>query len=89
MPTRIITLSEFKIKSSSMIAELKEHDEPLIIAQHGKPKAVLMRFDKYGALLKKMEDMEDLLAMKDAMSTPEDEAISLENYLNKKYVPQG
>ena len=53
---------------------------PLYITQHGKPKAVLARYDEYEALLKKMEDLEDLLAMKDSLSAPEEEAIGLEDY---------
>ena len=50
------------------------------ITQYGKPKAVLARYDEYEALLKLVEDLEDLLAMKDSLSAPEEEAIGLEDY---------
>jgi Phd_YefM. len=43
------------------------------IFQNGKPKAVLTRYDEYEALLKKVEDLEDMLAMKESLSAPGDE----------------
>nr|MBC8512587.1 hypothetical protein [Dehalococcoidia bacterium] len=42
--------------------------------------AVLARYDEYETLLKKVEDLEDMLAMKESLSAPEEEAISLEDY---------
>ncbi len=80
MTTRIVTVSELKVKLAALMAELEEQGVPLYITQHGKPKAVLARYDEYEALLKKMEDLEDLLAMKDSLSAPEEEAIRLEDY---------
>jgi len=80
MATRIVTVSELKLKLAALMAELEEQGVPLYITQHGKPKAVLARYDEYEALLKKLEDFEDLLAMKDSMSAPEEEAVSLEDY---------
>ncbi len=80
MPTRIVTVSELKIKLGALMAELEEQGIPLYITQYGKPKAVLASYDEYEALLRKVEDLEDLLAMKDSLSAPEDEAIILEDY---------
>ena len=80
MPTRIVTVSELKIKLGALMDELEEKGVPLYITQHGKPKAVLASYDEYEALLKKLEDLEDLLAMKDSLSAPEDEAITLQDY---------
>ena len=62
------------------MAELEGQGIPLYVTQHGKPKAVLMRYDEYEALLKKVEDLEDILAMKESLSAPEEEAVSLEDY---------
>ncbi len=36
------------------------------------------------ALLKKLEDLEDLLAMKESLSAPQEEAISLEEYERRR-----
>ncbi len=80
MTTRIVTVSELKVKLGALMAELEEQGVPLYVTQHGKPKAVLARYDEYEALLRKIEDLEDLLAMKESLSEPEDEAVSLEDY---------
>ena len=46
----------------------------------GKPKAVLVSYQEYEALLEKLDDLEDLLAMKEALESPEEEGMSLEEY---------
>ena len=84
MPTRIITVSELKVKLGALMAELETQGVPLYVTQHGKPKAVLARYDEYETLLKKIEDLEDTLAMKEALSTPEDESVTLEDYEHKR-----
>ncbi|MBL7125473.1 MAG: type II toxin-antitoxin system Phd/YefM family antitoxin [Dehalococcoidales bacterium] len=84
MPTRIVTVSELKVKLGALMAELEGQGIPLYVTQYGKPKAVLIRYDEYEALLKKVEDLEDMLAMKESLSAPEDEAISLEDYERKQ-----
>jgi prevent-host-death family protein len=80
MPTRIVTISELKIRLGALMAELEGQGIPLYVTQHGKPKAVLARYDEYEALTKKVEDLEDLLVMKESLSVPEDEAVGLEDY---------
>ena len=84
MTTRIVTVSELKIKLGALMAELEEQGVPLYITQYGKPKAVLTRYDEYEALLRKVEDLEDLLAMKDSLSAPEEEATQLEDYERRR-----
>lgn len=86
MPTRIVTVSELKNKLGALIAELGKLGVPLHITQYGKPKAVLSRYDEYEALLKKIEDLEDILAMKESLAAPEDEAISLEEYERRRAI---
>lgn len=80
MATRIITVSELKTKLGMLMSELEEQGVPMFVTQHGKPKAVLTRFDEYEALIKKLEDFEDLLVMKESLAAPEAEAVSLDNY---------
>jgi prevent-host-death family protein len=80
MPTRIVTISELKVRLGALMAELEGQGIPLYVTQHGKPKAVLARYDEYEALTKKVEDLEDLLIMKESLSVPEDEAVGLEDY---------
>ncbi len=80
MPTRIVTVSELKVKLGTLMAELEGQGIPLYVTQYGKPKAVLARYDEYEALLKKVEDLEDILEMKESLCVPEEEAIGLEDY---------
>jgi prevent-host-death family protein len=80
MTTRIVTVSELKTRLGALMSELEEQGVPMFVTQHGKPKAVLTRFDEYEALMKKLEDFEDLLAMKESLAAPEEEAMSLDEY---------
>jgi hypothetical protein len=78
MPTRIISVSELKVKMNKLMAELEKQGVP-----YGKPKAVLARYDEY-KVLKRLEDLEDLLAMKESLAAPESEANILEEYEHKR-----
>ncbi|MBI2907741.1 MAG: type II toxin-antitoxin system Phd/YefM family antitoxin [Chloroflexi bacterium] len=80
MPTRIVTVSELKTKLGALMAELEKRGVPLYVTQHGKPKAVVARYDEYEALLQKLEDLEDILAMKEALEAPEEESMTLEEF---------
>ncbi len=84
MPTRIVTVSELKVRLGALMAELEQQGVPLYVTQHGKPKAVLARYDEYEALLQRIEDMEDLLAMQESLATPDGEAVSLEEYERRR-----
>lgn len=84
MTTHIVTVSELKVKLATLMAELEEQGVPLYVTRHGKPKAVLARYDEYEALLRKIEDMEDLLVMKEALAAPDGEAVSLEDYERRR-----
>lgn len=84
MTTRIVTVSELKAKLAALMDELVERGIPLYVTQHGKPRAVLASYDEYEAMLKKIEDLEDLLAIKESLAAPEEEAISLKDYERKR-----
>ena len=80
MATKIINVSELKTKLASLLTQLEVEGVPVYVTQHGKPKAVLVKYADYEALLERLDDLEDILAMKDALSSPDDEAVSLEEY---------
>ena len=84
MTTRIITVSELKAKLASLMDELGNCGFPMYVTQHGKPRAVLADYDEYEAMLRKIEDLEDLLAIKESFVAPESEAISLKDYERKR-----
>jgi len=50
MPTLIVTISELKVRLGALMAELEVQGIPFYVTQHGKPKAVLARYDEYEAL---------------------------------------
>lgn len=84
MATRIVTVSELKTRLGALMAELEEKGMPFYVTQHGKPKAVLAGYHEYEALLKKLEDYEDLLAMKESLDAPESEAMTLAEYQRER-----
>ena len=47
MATKIINVSDLKARLARLLAELDEDGVPFYVIQHGKPKAVLVRYDEY------------------------------------------
>lgn len=86
MATKIVNVSELKAKLASLITQLEAQGVPVYVTQHGKPKAVLVKYEDYEALLEKVDDLEDILAMKQALSSPREEAMSLEDYERQRTV---
>ena len=80
MATRIVTVSELKAKLASVVAQLGAEGVPVYVTQHGKPKAVVVKYEEYEAMLEKMDDLEDALAMQQALTGPQEEAMSLDEY---------
>lgn len=80
MATKIVNVSELKSRLATLITDLETGGVPIYITNHGKPKAVLVKYDDYEALLEKVDDLEDILAMEQALSSPEQEAVSLKEY---------
>ena len=78
MAIKIVTVSELKTKLASVLAQLD--GVPVYVTQHGKPKAVLVQYEEYEALLEKLDDLEDALAMQQALSSSQEEAVSLDEY---------
>ncbi len=80
MSVRIVTVSELKTGLAAILGEIATAKAPVYVTQHGKPKAVLVDFQEYEALIEKIEDLQDILVMKDAIETPDEESVSLEEY---------
>lgn len=80
MATKIVTVSELKTNIASFVAQLEAGGVPFYVTQHGKPKAVLVPYQEYETLLEKLDDLEDALAMQQALSSPQEGAMSLEEY---------
>ena len=69
-----------KATLATLVTQLQSDGVPIYVALRGKPKAVLVSYQEYEALLDRLEDLEDLLAMKEALESPEEEYMSLEEY---------
>ena len=80
MATKIVTVSELKANLAAVVAQLDTETVPVYLTQHGKPRAVLVQYEEYEAMLAKLDDLEDALAMREALSSPDEEAASLEEY---------
>jgi len=80
MVTKIVTVSELKANLASVMAQLATDAAPVYVTQHGKPNAVLVQYKEYEALREKLDDLEDALAMQQALASPDEEAMSLDEY---------
>lgn len=79
-------VSEFKTNLAGVIAQLDSDNIPIHVTQHGKPKAVLVQYEEYEALLDRLDDLEDALAMQQTVASPETESLSLEEYERQRAV---
>ncbi|MBI2965528.1 MAG: type II toxin-antitoxin system Phd/YefM family antitoxin [Chloroflexi bacterium] len=80
MAVKIVTVSDLKANLASILAQLEADATPLCVIRYGKPMAALVKYEEYEALVQKAEDMEDALAMRQALERSEDEAMSLDEY---------
>ena len=87
MAIRIVTVSELKANLASIMTQLETEATPVYLTQHGKPKAVLAKYEEYEALVQKAEDLEDALAMQLALASPRDEGMGLDEYERHRVAP--
>jgi len=80
MAIKIVSVSELKANLAGVMVQLATDAKPVYVTQHGKPNAVLMNYKEYEALMEKLEDLEDSLAMQQALTSPDEEAMSLDEY---------
>lgn len=82
----IVNTMEIEDGLVGVLARLEGWDTPMFVTQRGKPRAVLMKYEDYQTLQEKLEDMEDALAMHQALASPEEEAMSLDEYERQQVV---
>ena len=82
MATKIVTVTELKAKLAGVMTQLAAGGVPVYVTQHGKPKAVLVGYEEYEALLEKLDDLEGI----QAHSSQAEEAVSLEEYERQRAV---
>lgn len=60
MPTKIMNVSEARQNFTHLVRKL---DDPIYVTVYGKPRAVIVSYDTYEALLERVEELEDSLAV--------------------------
>jgi len=66
MAIKILPASEVRDKISLVLKQLIETEEPVFITQYSRPKAVLIKYEVYNALMDRLEELEDLHDMAEA-----------------------
>ena len=61
MTQHIVPVSEARVRLSELVRDAEDHDVTLL--RHGRPAAVLLSAARYEALLERLEDAEDRLAV--------------------------
>lgn len=61
---RLIPVSDAKARLTELVRESGTED--VVLLRYGRPAAVLMSTDRYDALMERLEDLEDSLAIADA-----------------------
>jgi prevent-host-death family protein len=57
MSTNIIPISDLRRQASDVVKRLRETKDAIYITQHGRPAAVLVDYEKYEALLARLEEL--------------------------------
>jgi prevent-host-death family protein len=60
---RIISTSKIRRKMAEVVNQADEHGEPIYLTNYDEPKAVLIGYQAWEALMERMEDMEDALSL--------------------------
>jgi prevent-host-death family protein len=66
----LVPLSEAKARFHELVRELSERE--VLLLRHGRPVGVLMGYEAYEALLERLEELEDRLAVFEAREEGED-----------------
>jgi prevent-host-death family protein len=70
MNEMLVPLSEAKARFHELVRELSERE--VLLLRHGRPVGVMMGYDAYQALLERLEELEDRLAVFEAREEGED-----------------
>lgn len=64
MNEELVPLSEAKIRFHELVRNLAEHH--VLLLRHGRPVGVMLSYQSYGALLERIDDLEDMLSVFEA-----------------------
>jgi prevent-host-death family protein len=72
----LVTLSDAKVRLHELVRDLSERD--VLLLRHGRPIAVMISFPKFEALMEKLEDLQDRIALLESAEEPSDMKVSWE-----------
>ena len=78
---RIISTSKIRRKMAEVVNQADEHGEPIYLTNYDEPKAVLIGYQAWEALMERVEDMEDALIIHERQGEP---ARPFEEYLAER-----
>jgi prevent-host-death family protein len=79
---KIIGIAEVRPKLTQLVDEVSKGGQPYTIVSGSKAKAILLGVDEYNALIERLEDLEDIAEMNQAVCNPETR-MSLEEHLKQ------
>jgi prevent-host-death family protein len=68
---KTIGIAEVRLKLTQLVDDASKGGQPYTIVSSSRAKAVLMGVDEYNALIEKLEDLEDIVEMNQAIRNPE------------------
>jgi prevent-host-death family protein len=68
---KTIGIAEVRLKLTQLVDDVSRGGQPYTIVSSSRAKAVLMGVDEYNALIEKLEDLEDIAEMNQAVRDPE------------------
>lgn len=66
----LVSVSDLRYKTQQILAGLPQ--SPAIILRRNRPQAVLLEYGSFTALLRRLEDLDDVAAIKAALAEPGD-----------------
>jgi prevent-host-death family protein len=79
---KTIGIAEVRPKLTQLVDEVSKGGQPYTIVSGSRAKAVLMGVNEYNALIERLEDLEDIAEINQAVRNPEP-LISLEEHIKK------
>lgn len=66
----LVTLSDAKVRLHELVRGLPERD--VLLLRHGRPVAAMVSYSKFEALIERLEDLQDRIAVLEAQHEPPD-----------------
>jgi prevent-host-death family protein len=79
---KMVGIAEVRPKLTQLVDEVSKGGQPYTIVSGSKAKAILLGVDEYNALIERLEDLEDIAEMNQAVRNP-DSRVSWEDHLKK------